>query len=374
MSDIHELLIKLKGTPGEAGEAVARLSEQGASVVPAVVEAMRTSTPFEGANLQKVLLNVEDRAIVPLMLEVLSDGNLLVRVTAFMALGALKDKRALKPLLEQLRERGNSASARGWAADALGELGDRRAVAPLLKAGREILDGENLEDEASVLIAVVAALAKLGNQELAAAAIALAERGDETARTYAVGILKYLAGPGLFRALETNLRDDDGEKRWKAAEALAYLGVKEAIAALVKRVGDKDQSVSALVVNRLRDLTGEEFDDELTARQASAWWRKHQASFKSGVTYRLGKPLRVAALVELLKGEPHWRDQIIDELLLITGEDFGVAGKHFARDEKEFYPLVSRWWARRKPGSFKPGRLYKYGHEQDTRAVFEDGV
>jgi HEAT repeat protein len=374
MSDTQRLLKQLRGAPARAKEAVERLAARGASVAPAVVEALRKSNPVEAANLQRVLLKMDDPGVVPLMLELLNDKNLTVQVTAFRALGALRDRRALKPLLSQLRKRGNSASARGWAADALGDLGDRRAVETLLAAAREVLDGEDFEDEANVFLAAVGALAKLGNQELAGEAISLAERGGGMARTGAVRLLKYLVGPGLFRALERNLRERDAEKRREAVEALFLLGLKESIAALVKRAGDRDQGVRALVVNRLRDLTGEEFEDDLTARRAAAWWKENHDSYKGGVTYRLGRPLRVADLVELLKGEPSWRDQIIDELLIITGEDFGVAGKHYAKEEKEFYPPVRRWWARQKPGRFEPGRLYKYGHEQDAHAVFEEGV
>lgn len=83
------------------------------------------------------------------------DGS--VRLKAVRALRELKDKRAVEPLIEALRDYGSledSGSIRFLAASALGELEDRRAIEPLI---------QTLKDESKVVRRYAAeALDRLG--------------------------------------------------------------------------------------------------------------------------------------------------------------------------------------------------------------------
>lgn len=74
---------------------------------------------------------IGDRRAVEPLIEALSDPDQDIRENAAEALGQLKDKRAVAPLLRVLR--GGAFEVRYQAVYALGELGDPRAVPPLIR-------------------------------------------------------------------------------------------------------------------------------------------------------------------------------------------------------------------------------------------------
>jgi HEAT repeat protein len=370
MDETAKLIEQAKTDSAEAKEAVSLLAAKGLPVVREIIDAMRDTTPYKSMNLGAALRQMPDRRIVPLMIDCLNEENTYLQVTAFKVLASFKDKRALKPVLAQLTNRGNFSFARAWAADTLGDIGDPKVIPALIEAANEIANSKELEDVYGLLLSLVKALAKLGNQQMAHAAISLANNKESEIRRDAVGVLKYLAGPGLLSTLAKASRDDDPETRWDAVEALCYLGVREAIEALIECVEDENEGVRNFAINRLNYVTGEDFDEEITIRKARQWWRGNEAEFASRVCYRLGKPLRLINIINLLKDEPRWRNQIIDELLIITGNDFGLTGKYFDM-KKKFYPIVYRWWKKQKRSRFKTARLYKYGYEQEIEKIYE---
>ncbi len=74
------------------------------------------------------------RAVRPLLAAMVDDDDGEVRVAAAQALGALGDKRASEPLMSVLGNPAEDPRVRGMAAEALADLGDRRAVPSLIVA------------------------------------------------------------------------------------------------------------------------------------------------------------------------------------------------------------------------------------------------
>ena len=72
------------------------------------------------------------RAVQPLIAALLNDEDVGVRVAAANALGALGDKRAFEPLMSALGNPAGDPRVRGMAAEALADLRDRRAAPALI--------------------------------------------------------------------------------------------------------------------------------------------------------------------------------------------------------------------------------------------------
>jgi hypothetical protein len=129
------------------------------------------------------------------------------REHAIAALGKMKDKQGVKPLLEMLS--GYSAAS---AARALGEIGDPRAVEPL----REALKRAGPSAEMDIFLA----LSKLGYEEVVKLVSERLSDPDPEVRRAAVRILGTLGDDEASRALETVRFDLDRLVRAEAGNFL----------------------------------------------------------------------------------------------------------------------------------------------------------
>jgi hypothetical protein len=277
------------------------------------------------------------------------------------------------------------------AAEALGELGDPRAIEVLLNVSNHILsepdiapaigglplpeDVEVDESMLRLLLSVAIALAKLGNHTMASIVISLLHYNssdvysdDEMIRTQAARALQYIVGSGIFRALQDALHDAYDEVRLNAIDAIFYLGIRDAISELILCVNDESTRVSEHVLTRLGDLTGKRFEDAVQLEDLQMWWSQHEKEYDSGICYRLGKPLWLPDVIALLKKKLQ-KSQVIQELQIITGLDFGYSPHVAVKSQTAVLKRAQAWWEQ-EGGHFEAGSLYKYGYKQDTRALF----
>jgi len=80
---------------------------------------------------------------VDMLIQGLKDKNEGVRRMAAVALGEIKDTRAVEPLIAALKD--NNRSVRWSAAEALGKIKDERAVGPLIDALEDVDNGVRRE-------------------------------------------------------------------------------------------------------------------------------------------------------------------------------------------------------------------------------------
>lgn len=161
-----------------------KLIELDGAVLPALEDGLKSEDPLTRESISMVLGEVRDsRAVKPLiealkdeehfvmtsaasliqigdptsvepLIELLTSQNEQVRLYAAYALGGLNDERAVEPLIALLGD--PNSTIRGVAAHALGELGSSRAAEPLM---------DLLEDQsAEVRLTAVHALAKTREQ------------------------------------------------------------------------------------------------------------------------------------------------------------------------------------------------------------------
>ncbi|HLO85346.1 MAG TPA: HEAT repeat domain-containing protein [Nostocaceae cyanobacterium] len=369
----------------KAQQAVAELISIGMPVVPSIVKAIETGL---GATwrLCEILLLIRDQNIVPVFIDLLQAENTDLAITAIKGLGRSKDERALQPLLNSL-----SNCNKHLVIDALGELGNSQAVKKLLQLSEEILSNSEVskiihgqpdintenfdESQLDLLIRIIIALAKLGNYQVAPTAIPLINyhcdddySNSKIIRTNAVQSLQYIAIPGMFSALQSSLHDDYYEVRLQAVDAIFYLGIKEIIPELISCIEDEDYTVVNNILFRLEHITGTYFEDDVQINNLQDWWKQHQNKYDSYICYRLGRPLHLPNIIELLD-EPNQQKPVLEELKIITGIDFSMRLDITHQNEGELKKIVQNWWEK-EGHRFKDGVLYKYGHEQNINNIF----
>lgn len=378
MSDEHQEIPALVeaaagGTVEEAARAAARLAEIGMPAFGPVVEAVRRSSgPSEA--LSSALLRMRGPEVTAALTGLLDERDPFLPSLAAEALGRAGEAGAVQPLLDLYRHELKSDSARAAAALALGELGDLSVVPELLKTAREIAESARLEERAALVCAAAAGLAKLGNQDLAETVATLALSTDSQVADEAAFALKHVVGRGLFPALRKARRSTMTEARQEALRAIYYLGISESIAELISYVKDGDDSAPDLVYDAIRylhDLTGQDFEWSIDPAELRKWWKQNGAQFSPGVCYRLGRPFDLNDLAELLAATeaPRLKERL-DELHVITGEEFGLDPSRPVEEQPEVAERA-REWLRENAGSYERGAVYRYGYKQSLEQVLK---
>jgi HEAT repeat protein len=384
MNEITGLIEQAKISGPEGTSASARLISLGAVAVLPVVEEIRRSPLDQVRVFSGILVRMRDPEAFPIIVSLLKDENPSVKLAAYEALGSLKDARALQPLLDSLSDPGNLEFTRGLAARTLGELGELRAREGLLQAARELVGAaaavrgfaevdrwtaeEADEDRLRLAIEIAVAMAKLGDQTMSPVVTSIVTGRQEAPeesiiRSAAVRALTYVVGPGVFPTLRAALRSSDPELRGEAVDPLRYLGVVEAVGELIKAVRDEYESIAGNAFASIYDITGEWPDgkhstEDVEREELARWWTLRRRRFRPGICYRLGKPIQLSPIIELL-GEPRQRGRVVTELRVITGHDFSDQRLDEAKK-----------WCADNEKRFVAGRLYKFGYEQDVRRIF----
>src|SRR5262249_20747239 len=143
-----------------------------------------------------------------------------------------------------------------------------------------------------------------------------------TLRSAAAGALKHVVAPGILAALGRAVVDANVEVRRAAIRAVFYLGLPESFQLLQGAARDRDGEVKNNAKVFLARLSGEEGAEDWTPARWGKWWGKAEARFQEGVCHRLGRPIVIGDVVELL-ADPLLLPDAAEELRVTTGEDFG---------------------------------------------------
>ncbi len=209
--------------------------------VPGLIRALKFNRTYEAGairgNAALALGQLRSRQAVVPLLKALQDKNPHVRQAAAVALGRLYEARAVVPLalvlhrpgerqtaVRSLRQLGNlvinpldtaskhpSSEMRQAAVTAMGEIGDLWAVQSLLFALQH--------HDPATRAAAAQSLVKLG-RPAAVAVTSLIQNVDPEVRLIAVETLKKIGDPNQADALRTALQDKDSRVRRTAAQAL----------------------------------------------------------------------------------------------------------------------------------------------------------
>ncbi len=237
------------------------------------------------------------RAVESLILLLENDDVWGVRKSAAWALGELKDKRAVGPLISSLQH--HDWIIRFKAAEALGKIRDSRAVGPLIKTLRDGNQhvygqvawalGEICDDRAVIpLIQALAnelpavrmnaaqALGNIGNADAVEPLIKLLQREPNAdVQIMAIQAMGTLKDPRSVDPLIKALNDADYYVRLNAELSLELIG-NTAIAPLIAALKTSRFHQQTRTVWALEEITGQNFGNEIAAWEQ--WIIEHSAA------------------------------------------------------------------------------------------------
>ena len=167
---------------------------------------------------------------VKFLIEALKNRNRYAREQAALALGKIRDARAVEPLLQVLVD--ENGSGRGEAALALGEIGDTRVVEPLIQALKN--------EDTGVRKDAVIALGKIRDARAVEPLLqVLMDDIDESIRDQAAWALGEIGDVRVVESLIQALEDKARSVHLLVAEALSKIGDTRAILPLTKALKDE---------------------------------------------------------------------------------------------------------------------------------------
>lgn len=186
----------------------------------------------------KALGQLKDKQAVLPLITSLKDNSPKVRRCAAQALGHIKDGQAVEPLIIALKDA--DERVRYESIVALGQLGDTRAIEPLL----------NHLNNYGVRKTVFEALSKMGEPGILIFTQLLLDATPwcDTASV----LLSRMGERGISSLIET-LRNTNRKVRWSAAWAMGQLGFREsrAVQPLIPLLEDEDIGVRQVVIGAL---------------------------------------------------------------------------------------------------------------------------
>ena len=212
--------------------------------------------------------------------EILTDNIQRTKNLAAQVLEEIKDKRAVEPLIQALKD--EAWDVRMNAVWALGEIKDKRAVEPLQVLKMEVLEARKEEVRKEIALALekigepaVGSLIRVLKGEDAVAArdaartlgkigepavcslIPVLKHEDWSVRKGAVWILRKIGEPAVEPLIQA-LKDKDERIRMNAAWALGEIKDKRAVEPLIQALKDKDEHVrmnAAWALGEIKDKT-----------------------------------------------------------------------------------------------------------------------
>jgi len=194
------------------------------------------------------------------LIAALKSENWLIRGKAALALGEIKDQRAVLPLIAALKD--EDGSVRSAAAEALGEIKDRRAVEPLIVT---------LEDKNwAVGMSAATALGKIKDPRAVEPLILALRHKDSRYREYAASALREIdpnwqksgEAKGAVPEFISALKDNDSGVREYAASVLREIDpnwqkseeAKRAVPEFISALIDKDPDVREYAASTLTEI------------------------------------------------------------------------------------------------------------------------
>jgi len=286
------------GSPTKAVPTHVRLQEERAR--------LSSKDRIERGNAANALGNMGELAMpaVEALMAACDDEDLFVRWAAYDALGKMRDRRALDPLVAALEDNRNEKNNRCAAIGALGKLGDVRAVTPLLCHAGEFPGGV---EEVACLMAV----RSLG-VEAVEPLVEAAKDDDEKVRAHAVQVLgmigETLDRPQAVEPLAEAAKDDDEGVRAHAVRALGIIGETcdepQVVPVLIQALADGSEHVRGVAASYLGRIKSPAAVDRLiTALDDPSWSVRQDACFALGA---IGDVRTIGPLMAALKDEA-WR-------------------------------------------------------------------
>lgn len=292
-----ERLVRQLRDPSQREESAAALTALGVTALPALRTALREADPEVRVAAVDVLEEIGRPEVVELLLPTLNDADEDVRLEVVEALGVVRDRRAVKPLLAQY-DKDDDSAVRYEVLTTLGLIGDPSAV--------DFLVGETKDEDRYVRMWAMDALCTMGSANAAALSVALLSDSDVYVRkrtlSSCVTALDTPAGhDALIRvALSASDFEESVFARRNLQRSLQTAGdsndLKKRIrAAALPALEQKNPIQAALLLADIDDSSG--VDQLIAALDHPSHFVRHHAAYQLG---RVGSADAVPALIKAL--------------------------------------------------------------------------
>jgi HEAT repeat protein len=343
-------------------EAVRELAALGAAAVEPIFEGMRSMSagPFV---LAQALFQMEDKEAIPTLIQRTTDTDSMVELSATEALGYLCSAASTAALTGLLQDENRGPVTKAVAAQSLGICGTTDTV-ELLAVTQAAAERD---EEHDLVIACAGARARHGDHGgLPAVLERTTFKGDETIRASAVRALRYVAGPGVFQALQRALKDRQAEVRRAAVEAIYYLGNRTAMDGLFTAAANRDDETANNARVYLGLLTGVEVAEKNSERKK--WWASESSQFSADSCYRNGTLVSLDQFGTLVESHPDTA-AVVRDFVIYTGVWIGSDAWISANPEAARERVRTAISGVRD--RFEPGALYKYGGRFELSVLLE---
>ncbi len=232
------------------------------------------------------------------LINALEHRDCIIRKESVVALKRLKDIRALIPLIQALKyeewqdKYAIMGSVRENAAEALGLLKDKRSVGPLIVA----LDDKDEE----VRWKAAWALGNIGDESAVIPLIDALNDDRWTVRRFAATSLGRIKDERAVDALIYALEDSDWHVRKYAVEALGNIGDGRALEPLITSLEDEDRDVRKKAINALGKMGDVSVDPLINIFLAGEW---HIRGVAASVLGNIGNKRALGPLISALVGK-----------------------------------------------------------------------
>jgi HEAT repeat protein len=229
------------------GDAVSALEKIGIASVESLIKALKDRDSQIRKLAVVALGEIRDARAVEPLIQVLSDNDSNVRGEAADALSKISDIRAVEPLIQVLSD--NDSNVRGEAADALSKISDTRAVEPLI----HVLS----DNDSNVRCKAALALGEIRDAKASKPLIhALLHDTDSEVRKNAAMALGDIRDPKTSEPLIQAFTDTDYQVRKNAAISLEKIKVEgimnsAAIEILMQSLKNDDRQIQGSAVRVL---------------------------------------------------------------------------------------------------------------------------
>ncbi len=236
-ANVNRLVDRLSSPkPRERASATVALGKLGADAkraVPVLIKMLRDDAVLPGGEFDTHVSTKASWALeqigkpaVPSLLALLSNEDGALRQRAILALGEIRDGRAIDPLLRALDD--DEDYVRESAASALGHIQDPKAVEPLIG----LLANEPFD--------VMGPLGEIGDQRAVSHLIPLLKHEKNYIREHAAFALEEIADPRALKPLLALLDDESVEVRTAAVNAIGEFRDPATVEPLAKLLNDVD--------------------------------------------------------------------------------------------------------------------------------------
>jgi HEAT repeat protein len=291
------LLRFIRMREGQLGDFVSIPSE-GVTWAAAVDVLLEHASILRGDARDRITVALEQIGLVDLEIGRLRSRSWWHRASAAERLGLARSTRAIEPLTERLED--TDPEVRLRAARALGEIRGRLAVLPLVRALSEPSRWSTLR-----VADILSTMGAEAEEELIRAYPGL----PRAARIATIDVLGRLLRPSAASFLQQRLEDEDPDIRARAAHALGQISDPTTHRSLIRAMRDPEWPVRAMAAKALGRLRAREATDALAGGlRDREWWVRSNSAL---ALKELGEPGTRALLVALDSPDEFARQQAV---------------------------------------------------------------